>query len=119
MVDRAVKERMLEEVLKSRTFARSEQLQAFLRYICELEIAGSGLTTYLGQSPNVYPVNRVQPYAQRWSFNFQRELPLGILLDTSYVGNHAVRIQVNRELNPTNPAYLSTSPVRDAATISF
>jgi hypothetical protein len=35
------------------------------------------------------------------------------------VGNHAIRLQVNRELNPTNPAYLSTLPVRDPAAISF
>ncbi len=34
--------RALEEVLKSRTLARSEQLQGFLRYICEMELAGRG-----------------------------------------------------------------------------
>ncbi len=37
-----MKERELEAVLKSRTFSRSEQLQGFLRYICELELAGRG-----------------------------------------------------------------------------
>ena len=36
------KSRALEEVLKSRTLARSEQLQGFLRYICEMELAGRG-----------------------------------------------------------------------------
>lgn len=82
--------------------------------------AGSsgGLATNLGQSLSVYPRNRVQPYAQRWSFGIQRELPGGFLLDSSYVGNHAVRISVNRELNFTNPAYLSTSPARDTVVIS-
>ncbi len=34
--------RALEEVLNSRTFARSDQLQRFLRYIIELELAGRG-----------------------------------------------------------------------------
>lgn len=34
--------RALEAVLKSRTFARSDQLQGFLRYICEMELAGRG-----------------------------------------------------------------------------
>ncbi len=36
------KSRALEEVLKSRTLARSEQLQGFLRYICEMKLAGRG-----------------------------------------------------------------------------
>jgi len=42
VTDRAAKERACEELLKSRTFARSEQLIQFLRYICELEIDGRG-----------------------------------------------------------------------------
>jgi hypothetical protein len=45
-VDRVVgppeKLRALDEVLNSRTFARSDQLQRFLRYIIELELAGRG-----------------------------------------------------------------------------
>ena len=35
-----IKERALAEVLASQLFARSEQLKSFLRYVCELEIAG-------------------------------------------------------------------------------
>jgi hypothetical protein len=47
--DRAEKEQALEAVLKSRSFARSDQLQGFLRYICEMELAGRGneITEYL------------------------------------------------------------------------
>jgi hypothetical protein len=40
--DRVDKERAFAAVLKSRTFARSDQLQGFLRYICDLELAGRG-----------------------------------------------------------------------------
>jgi len=36
------KNRALESVLHSRTFTRSEQLRAFLRYVCGMEIAGRG-----------------------------------------------------------------------------
>jgi hypothetical protein len=39
---REEKQRACEAILKSRTFSRSEQLQAFLKYICELELAGRG-----------------------------------------------------------------------------
>lgn len=34
------REQALANVLESQTFARSEQLKSFLRYVCELEIAG-------------------------------------------------------------------------------
>ena len=36
------KQRALELVLQSRTFVRSEQLRAFLRYVCSMEIEGRG-----------------------------------------------------------------------------
>ncbi len=36
------KKRALESVLHSRTFTRSEQLRAFLRYVCGMEMAGRG-----------------------------------------------------------------------------
>ena len=39
----------LEHALHSRTFARSEQLRAFLRFVCEAEMRGTGgdLTEYV------------------------------------------------------------------------
>src|SRR4030095_248550 len=39
----------LEAVLHSQTFARADQLKSFLKYVCEMEIAGRGheLTEYL------------------------------------------------------------------------
>ena len=36
------REQALRSVLESQTFARSEQLKNFLRYVCELEIGGRG-----------------------------------------------------------------------------
>lgn len=36
------REQALRRVLESQAFARSEQLKNFLRYVCELEIAGRG-----------------------------------------------------------------------------
>ena len=39
----------LESVLHSQTFARADQLKSFLKYVCEMEMAGRGheLTEYL------------------------------------------------------------------------
>src|SRR5947199_6522752 len=42
IIDRDAKARACEEVLHSRTLARSEQLVQFLRYICTLELEGRG-----------------------------------------------------------------------------
>ncbi len=42
LTDPKEKRQALEAALKSRALARSEQLQAFLRYVCELELAGRG-----------------------------------------------------------------------------
>ncbi|MBL8234020.1 MAG: hypothetical protein JNL98_36325, partial [Bryobacterales bacterium] len=61
----------------------------------------------------------LNPYMQRWSASIQRELPGRIVTDISYVGNRGTKLGVTRELNPVPRQYLSTSPVRDQATIDF
>jgi hypothetical protein len=81
--------------------------------------AAGGLTTNLGQSLTVYPVNRLQPYSQRWSFDVERTLPAGFLVDVGYVGNKAIHLPVSRNINATPAQYLSTSPVRDQPTINY
>src|SRR6185295_15532181 len=62
LTEREEKERAFEAVLKSRTFGRSDQLQGFLRYICELELAGRGheITEY---SIATEALNRPSDYA--------------------------------------------------------
>ncbi|MEK7830496.1 MAG: hypothetical protein AAB401_05380, partial [Acidobacteriota bacterium] len=39
----------LDAALRSNTFARADQIKSFLKYVCEMEIAGRGheLTEYL------------------------------------------------------------------------
>ena len=56
---------------------------------------------------------------QRWQLAVQRQLVANTLIEISYVGNRGTRMQVTRDLNPTPAQYLSTSPVRDQATIDF
>lgn len=60
--EREEKAKAFDAVLKSRTFARSDQLQGFLRYICELELAGRGneITEY---SIATEALNRPPDYA--------------------------------------------------------
>jgi len=78
-----------------------------------------GLLTNLGQGVTFFPDQRKHPYAQRWSFGVQQELPLKVMIEASYVGNRASRLNINRELSYTPAQYMSTSPVRDQATINY
>ena len=79
--------------------------------------AGGGLSTYLGQTLSFYPVNRLQPYSQRWTFDVEHTIR-GFLFDVAYVGNKAIHLPVSKNINATPEQYLSTSPVRDQAVIN-
>ena len=78
-----------------------------------------GLLTNIGQGVSFFPDSRSHPYSQRWSLGLQHMLPMRVMLEASYVGNRNTRLNINRELSYTPAQYLSTSPVRDQATIDF
>lgn len=80
--------------------------------------SAAGLQTNLGQSLTVYPVNRFQPYSQRWTFDVQWTLFKDFMVDVGYLGNKAIHLQVDRNINATPNQYLSRSPFRDQATIN-
>lgn len=81
--------------------------------------AAGGLKTNLGQGLSFFPSKRLNPYAQRWSFGVQRELPMLFLFEATYVGNRGVRLNTNRNWNAMPNSWLSTSPVRDQERINF
>ena len=81
--------------------------------------ASGGLTTNLGQSVSFFPVERQQPYVQRWSAGVQQALPQQFLAEVDYVGSRGTRLLVTRQLNNTPERYLSRSPVRDQPAIDF
>ncbi len=80
--------------------------------------AAGGLSTFLGQLLTVFPVNREQPYSQRWTLNVQRLIAKEFLLEAGYVGNKAIHLPVDRNINAVPDRYLSTSPFRDPDTIA-
>ncbi|MCL4796150.1 MAG: TonB-dependent receptor [Bryobacteraceae bacterium] len=81
--------------------------------------AAGGLGTNLGQGISYYRDRRLQPYAQRWSFGFQQELPFKVMMEHSYVGNRGTRLSINRPVNEMPVEFLSRSPERDQATINY
>lgn len=81
--------------------------------------AANGLKTNLGQVLTVVDSNRKNPYAQRWSFGIQHELPKRFLVEVSYVGNRGTQLNIDQNINATPLQYLSTSLVRDPAAIAY
>ena len=81
--------------------------------------AAGGLSTNLGQAIQFFDPKMKAPYSQRWSFGAQRQLPLGFVLDVSYVGNRTTHLAVTKQINTTPAQYLSTSATRDQNTINF
>jgi hypothetical protein len=47
--------------------------------------------------------NLRNPYTERWSFGFQRQLAGGMLLDVSYVGSESHRLTTRADWNPRLP----------------
>ncbi|MFB3826092.1 MAG: TonB-dependent receptor domain-containing protein [Bryobacteraceae bacterium] len=81
--------------------------------------SAGGLRTGLGQGVSTFAPFLKSGYMQRWSFGLQRQLPKRVFLDTSYVASRGTRLGVSRQYNAVPAKYLSTSPVRDQATINY
>ncbi|HEU0124270.1 MAG TPA: carboxypeptidase regulatory-like domain-containing protein [Bryobacteraceae bacterium] len=80
--------------------------------------AANGVNTFLGQSVRYNSGELNQPITHRWNFNIQRELGKNMLLELGYMGSKVKSLLVTRQLNYVPEQYLSTSPVRDQATIN-
>jgi hypothetical protein len=76
-----------------------------------------GLDTFLGQAVDFYNPNLRTPYSVRWNFTIQRALARDVVMEVGYMGNHAVRLTVNRNLNWVPAQFLSTKPFRDQPVI--
>jgi Carboxypeptidase regulatory-like domain len=73
---------------------------------------GRGLPNWFGQVPTVAAAPRLSdnrtvidpdlqnPYTERWSFGFQRQLPQSTVLDVSYVGSESHKLTTVADWNP-------------------
>jgi len=78
-----------------------------------------GAQTYLGNGVSFFNQHPLNSNTQRWQFQIQRQLPGKFLGEVSYVGNRVTHIEISRNLDALPDNYLSTSPVRDQATINY
>ncbi len=81
--------------------------------------AGLGTMTNAGSSLRVYVMNPKGLYAQRWELNVQRELPWRLVVSAGYNGSRQTHLSSSKNLDALPNSYLSTSPVRDQATINY
>ncbi len=81
--------------------------------------SSAGYNTFMGQTISFYPKNLRNPYAARWQFAVQHQLPLTSLLELSYVGNRSTRLLATQDLDPIPRQYMSTLPTRDQTTINL
>jgi hypothetical protein len=81
--------------------------------------ASLGAGTFLGRGLAVTPIDRRNAQTQRWEVSVQRELPGQWLVEAAYVGSRAYDVPTGRSLNAVPRQFLSTSRVRDDATINL
>jgi hypothetical protein len=87
-----------------------------------LQPAGNtlGPNTFLGQSLTRFaPLDFQSGQLSRYLVNLQRELPARWLLEVGYAGSHGFNLTTDEELNAVPAQYLTSSRVRDQATIDF
>ena len=124
------KRQALEEVLVSKAFARSDQLKRFLRYICDMELAGRGdeIQEYsiaveaLGRPPSYSPGEdsavRSRAYALRQKLNefYESERPEAFLRIDLHKGSYRPNFidwteQSRREAEESPRAAVSRAPL--------
>jgi Carboxypeptidase regulatory-like domain len=77
--------------------------------------AANGPSTFVGQSISFFDPSSVNPYVLKWNFGIQRELPGHMVLEAVYIGNHALHLPINTQLDYIPRQFLTTSVFRDAA----
>jgi hypothetical protein len=74
------------------------------------QIPSSASAPLLTDAQNPLDPNLRNPYTERWSFGFQRQLPQSMLLDVSYVGSESHRLLTKADWNPRLLTGMSLHP---------
>jgi len=83
--------------------------------------SSQGVNTFLGRTIGRFndQLDYVNGQSMRWSLSVQRELPGQWVFEGAYVASRSYDLTTDFQANPVPRQYLSTSPVRDQATIDF
>lgn len=80
-----------------------------------------GSNTFVGRTIGRFndQLDYVNGQSMRWSLSVQRELPGQWVFEGAYVASRSYDLNTDFNRNPVPREYLSTSPIRDQATIDF
>jgi outer membrane receptor protein involved in Fe transport len=81
------------------------------------QIPTSAILTPFADQTLIAP-DLVNPYYQRWSLGFQRELPKKFVVDVAYVGTGGRKLYINEDLNPLVRPELRITPAGYTGRIS-
>jgi Carboxypeptidase regulatory-like domain/TonB-dependent Receptor Plug Domain len=80
--------------------------------------AAAGLGTAMGTSVSFYNHEQENPFVQKWSFGFQRQLPDQWMVEVMYEGTYGKQLETTKQLDPVPRQYLSTSATRNQTVIN-
>jgi len=80
--------------------------------------AALGSLTYIGNSINFFNQEPRAPQLLKYQIDIQREFA-GFVASVGYLGSRGANLETSRSYKPFPNQYLSTSPVRDQATINY
>ena len=80
-----------------------------------------GVNTFLGRTIGRFndQLDYVSGQSMRWALSVQRELPGQWVVEGAYVASRSYDLNTDVNINPVPRQYLSTSPIRDQATVNF
>ncbi len=83
--------------------------------------AANGVNTFLGRTIGRFndELNYVSGQSMRWVVSAQRELPAQFVVEGAYVATRSYDLSTDFNMNPIPRQYLTTSPIRDQATVDF
>ncbi|HCC58545.1 MAG TPA: TonB-dependent receptor [Solibacterales bacterium] len=76
-----------------------------------------GLSTFDGKAITFHNPHPLNPYSERVTLGFQRQLANNVVIEVGYIGNHSVHLPVDLPLDSVSPQFLSTALTRDQAVI--
>lgn len=90
--------------------SNQESLRGNRPFTSSANIANTQLSNPEGGTNRLFPpnlqafdANYLYPTVQQWSFNVQRQLPGQVVLSVAYVGNHAIHLDQQPNLNQPQP----------------
>ncbi len=88
-----------------------ESLRQNPPFTTSVSIYNTSLSNPAGGTDRVFPPNlqafdaeRFYPAVQQWSFGIQRQIPGQVVISVTYVGNHAVHLDQQANLNQPQPS---------------